>query len=554
MRSFNKLIFIFLSFTAVFFSCSKDDDAPKPKLVVFKNQTGDLNADALQAQCTGGNNEYTFNIYGNFDSSNNPTDIKTLTYQKANNDTIYHYMIEPMTNRIESCFYAVNGIKSNVILKFDYPNNQTDNVNVAFYDYNWQTQTSVKLYGTEIQNTNNGVLSSPNYAAKSSSAWGLAQVAGAFIATDIIVVGLGGTTTAILSTATAATLSAALAPLIGAVAVATSIGYIIYTFTDEAGASELSPTDTPYPFNTPVNNPVPATENPTPNLQNQTCVNNNINFGASMDASGAISVTGVNGGASPYTYFVNDTSQTTPFFNGNYADGNYNITVKDANNCIRTKQISLSRPSNNANSVTIGSQIWTKLNLDVATYSDGTPIPQVTDQTQWANLTTGAWCYYNNDPANGVIYGKLYNWYAVAGIYDAASAANPALRKKLAPTGWHIPSDAEWTTLTTFINTMIGIDVGGMMKSTGTLQAGTGLWESPNISATNESGFTGLPAGIRNQWQGQFGGIGFWCTYWSSSETSFVNAWCRGLDYNLGTVGRNDPLKISGFSVRCVKD
>lgn len=535
----------------MFFSCSKDDDAPKPKLVVFKNQTGDLNADALQAQCTGGNNEYTFNIYGNFDSSNNPTDIKTLTYQKANNDTIYHYMIEPMTNRIESCFYAVNGIKSNIILKFDYPTNQTDNINVAFYDYNWQTQTSVKLYGTEIQNTSNGVLSNPNYAAKSGTAWGLAQIAGAFIATDIIVVGLGGTTTAILSTATAATLSAALAPLIGAVAVATSIGYIIYTFTDEAGASEISPTDTPYPFNTPVNNPVPATENPTPNLQNQTCVNNNINFGASMDASGTISVTGVNGGASPYTYFVNDTSQTTPFFNGNYADGNYNITVKDANNCIRTKQISLSRPSNNGNFVTIGSQIWTKLNLDVATYSDGTPIPQVT-QTQWENLTTGAWCYYNNDPANGVIYGKLYNWYAVAGIYDAASAANPALRKRLAPNGWHIPSDAEWTTLITFLG---GESVaGGKMKATGTLQAGTGLWQAPNTAATNESGFSGLPAGFR-YYDGPFCCRGSNVVWWSSSENSTANAaWNFNLNYDGSSVNVGNGDKGFGFSVRCVKD
>ena len=70
-------------------------------------------------------------------------------------------------------------------------------------------------------------------------------------------------------------------------------------------------------------------------------------------------------------------------------------------------------------------------------YRDGTPIPQVTDPTAWANLTTGAWCYYNNDPANGAIYGKLYNWYAVAGIHDAASLNNPSLRKQFAPQGWH---------------------------------------------------------------------------------------------------------------------
>jgi uncharacterized protein (TIGR02145 family) len=99
------------------------------------------------------------------------------------------------------------------------------------------------------------------------------------------------------------------------------------------------------------------------------------------------------------------------------------------------------------NSVIIGTQEWQKENLNVSKYSDGTPIPQVTNASNWASLSTGAWCYYNNDPANGAIYGKLYNWYAVAGIHDAASLTNPDLRKKLAPTGWHIPTDTEWTTI-----------------------------------------------------------------------------------------------------------
>ena len=90
--------------------------------------------------------------------------------------------------------------------------------------------------------------------------------------------------------------------------------------------------------------------------------------------------------------------------------------------------------------VKIGTQVWMTKNLNVSRYSDGTPIPQVTDPTQWEGLATGAWCYYNNDAANGITYGKLYNWYAVAGIYDAASLANPVLRKKLAPVGYHIPN------------------------------------------------------------------------------------------------------------------
>ena len=141
--------------------------------------------------------------------------------------------------------------------------------------------------------------------------------------------------------------------------------------------------------------------------------------------------------------------------------------------------------------VAIGSQTWSIKNLDVATYSDGTLIPEVTDPTEWANLTTGAWCYYNNDSANGATYGKLYNWYAVAGIYNEASKTNANQRKKLAPTGYHTPSDAEWTTLTDYLG---GESVaGGKMKETDTAN-----WLSPNHNATNSSVFSGLPGGYRN--------------------------------------------------------
>ena len=197
--------------------------------------------------------------------------------------------------------------------------------------------------------------------------------------------------------------------------------------------------------------------------------------------------------------------------------------------------------------VAIGTQTWTIQNLDVSTYSDGTPIPQVTDPTQWFNLTTGAWCYYNNDIANGTIYGKLYNWYAVAGIWNEASKTDKNQRKKLAPQGYHIPTDEEWTTLTTFLG---GESVaGGKMKS-----IGTSLWESPNTAATNSSGFTGLPGGSRDSY-GPFnydvGSLGRW---WSSSESITTRAWFRGLVYRLGNAGRFDNSKNNGLSVRCLRD
>jgi uncharacterized protein (TIGR02145 family) len=204
--------------------------------------------------------------------------------------------------------------------------------------------------------------------------------------------------------------------------------------------------------------------------------------------------------------------------------------------------ITFKRPVVNIPQVTIGTQVWTTKNLDVATYSDGTVIPQVTDPTAWANLTTGAWCYYNNDPANGAIYGKLYNWYAVAGIHDT-DPNTP--NKKLAPTGYHVPTDAEWSTLTTYLG---GESVaGGKMKATG-----TSLWTSPNTDATNSSGFTGLPGGYR--YNGTFYLIGYYGFWWSSSEGDTTGAWSRGLHDNGGNAYSGSNYKTHGISVRCLRD
>jgi uncharacterized protein (TIGR02145 family) len=223
-----------------------------------------------------------------------------------------------------------------------------------------------------------------------------------------------------------------------------------------------------------------------------------------------------------------------------------NLVIKQSIKPVDIDSITFKRPVVNTSQVTICTQTWATKNLDVTTYSDGTNIPQVTDPTAWANLTTGAWCYYNNDATNGTTYGKLYNWYAVAGIYDAASLSNPALRKKLAPTGWHVPTDAEWTTLTTCLG---GESVaGGKMKETGTAH-----WISPNTDATNVTSASGLPGGYRNN-NGTFNNIGNNGNWWSSSENDTTNAWNRNLNYNNGNTNRNNNNKKNGFSVRCLRD
>ena len=189
---------------------------------------------------------------------------------------------------------------------------------------------------------------------------------------------------------------------------------------------------------------------------------------------------------------------------------------------------------NTGSTVKIRSQVWMTKNLDVTTYRNGDAIPQVTDPTQWGNLTSGAWCYYNNDPAMGAIYGKLYNWYAVNDI------------RGLAPTGYHVPSDAEWTTLETCLG---GLEVaGGAMKEAGLMH-----WQSPNTGATNSSGFAGLPGGSRVN-NGAFIYVGDDGLWWSSTEFDTSEAWLRHLGYDLSSVLRDGYSKTNGFSVRCLRD
>ena len=212
------------------------------------------------------------------------------------------------------------------------------------------------------------------------------------------------------------------------------------------------------------------------------------------------------------------------------------INVAASGNIITTTTTTTAVPS-----VLIGTQRWVIKNLDVPTYRDGTPIPQVTDPTQWAALTTGAWCHYNNDPANDAIYGKLYNWYAVNNIINGG----------LAPVGQHIPTNTEFITLTTFLGGEVV--AGGKMKSTGTIPAGTGLWASPNVEATNESGFTGFPGGYCAE-DGIFGSIGGVGNWWSSSENDLTDAWCRIIRNSNGNAERAIRNKKAGFSVRCIID
>ena len=193
------------------------------------------------------------------------------------------------------------------------------------------------------------------------------------------------------------------------------------------------------------------------------------------------------------------------------------------------------RDGNVYKTVTIGMQVWMAENLKTTKFRNGKPIPYVQINSTWADLNTGAYCWYNNDASAGKAKnGALYNWYAVS---DS---------RNIAPAGWHIPSEAEWTILTTFLK---GKSLaGGKLKETSTSH-----WASPNSDATNSSGFTALPGGYRNK-DGVFGNVNIMGGWWTITEYSKSVAWYRYVDCNGSDIYIRSTFKNSGFSVRCIKD
>ena len=210
---------------------------------------------------------------------------------------------------------------------------------------------------------------------------------------------------------------------------------------------------------------------------------------------------------------------------------------------------------NSYNTVLIGSQCWTKENLRVRRYNNGTVIGfdaiggSGGVSSTWQNSTIGLHAIYAHDsvatPSNLTKYGYLYNWYAAKGINtNGTILANDTLN--ICPVGWHVPTDEEWTTLT---NELGGeLLSGGMMKS-----KGTSYWNSPNTGATNESGFSSLPGGYRGA-GGGFDGIRNSAFFWSSTERDNNSAWYRALFWSNSIVNRSSTNKTIGACIRCIKN
>lgn len=190
--------------------------------------------------------------------------------------------------------------------------------------------------------------------------------------------------------------------------------------------------------------------------------------------------------------------------------------------------------------ITIGTQVWMVENLKTTKYRNGDLIPNITDATEWSNLSNGAYCDYNNMPSNSNTYGKLYNWYAVND------------NRNIAPTGWHVPTDSEWATLYDYLAANSGTS-GSIAKAI----ASKNNWVSSteegtvgnNLSINNSSGFTALPGGYRYI-DGKFYEVGENCKFWSCTEYATLYAYSRDIEY----YGSFHSTKVDGLSIRCLRD
>jgi uncharacterized protein (TIGR02145 family) len=235
-------------------------------------------------------------------------------------------------------------------------------------------------------------------------------------------------------------------------------------------------------------------------------------------------------GTGEFTSSITDLTAETTYYVRAYATNSIGTAYGTAVSFTTEEGVITDFDGNVYTKVTIGTQVWMVEDLRTTHYNNGDSIPNVTGQAEWVALTTPGYTWYNNEEATS--YGAYYNWYTV-------NTGN------LCPTGWHVPTDAEWTTLITYLGG--DTEAGGKLKEVGTTH-----YVDPNTGATNGSGFTALPGGYRNL-DGPYydlGNYGFW---WSSTEIG-TNAWSRNTHNSTTIVERNENDKHFGFLVRCLKD
>ena len=235
-------------------------------------------------------------------------------------------------------------------------------------------------------------------------------------------------------------------------------------------------------------------------------------------------------GAGIFSSNITGLTPNTPYYLRSYATNS--VGTSYGNELTFTTFAVMDIDGNGYHSKLIGTQTWLIENLRTTHYLNGDPIPNVTDNTQWYNLTSGAYCFKNNDTSVPAVLGVLYNWYTT----------NDS--RNLCPTGWHVSTDSEWDALVSFLG---GTGTaGGKMKLPGTL-----YWMSPNTGADNSSGFSGISGGQRGIDGNFFDGAG---CFWTSTPENATNARDWFLVWNYASVTRYWDKKVDGFNIRCVKD
>jgi len=235
-----------------------------------------------------------------------------------------------------------------------------------------------------------------------------------------------------------------------------------------------------------------------------------------------------------FTSDISDLAANTRYYVRAYATNDIGTGYGEINTFKTLLDTVLDIDGNVYNSIEIGDQIWMIENLKVTHYRNGDPIPNVTDSTTWAGLSSGAYSSYNNNESFVETYGRIYNWFATS---DS---------RGIAPEGWHVATDEDWQNLISYLGG--NSDAAGKVK-----EEGTEHWNSPNEGATNETGFNALPAGYRD-YGGSFTGMGNVTYFWTSSNYSPLNAWAYHIHYDSAELFRDWSHKALGFSVRCVKD
>lgn len=284
-------------------------------------------------------------------------------------------------------------------------------------------------------------------------------------------------------------------------------------------------------------------------------------YGASRDpeTTGAMIQNG--SGTGGFSSIISDLSSGTTYYFVAYATNTAGMAYGDEYDFTTLEESGetvTDIDGNKYKTILIGEQLWMKENLKVTRYANGTPIQLVEGISEWDALTTTdkAYCWFDNSTNNRDIYGGLYT-FAAAMNGAVSSSANPSGIQGVCPSGWHLPSDEEWKELEMYLGMSSseadGLDWRGTDESGKLKEAGTTHWSSPNVSASNSSGFTALPGGYRSI-DGIFVDESIYARFWSATEDNSTYVWIRFLYNERASVYRNIYHRYNGFSVRCIKD